>query len=262
VTARFVLSLVALLALASLAPVQGKSGLLAQSLPAAESIDGLLDRAMAANDTYRATFRDLTAEETRVGERYDKNGKVVDSRRIVSDLLIHRTVDAADRGTWYAEYRNVREVDGKVIKDAKDRVARLSKELSQQRSVETQLKQIQKESARYDLGACGMGGMTLDMGFLIPFANPRSRPSYEVSVAGRDRIQRHDVVILAYLQKGPSSGISWNFKFPSFQTPKFFARGRLWIDPDSGFIWREESDVMAQPAGAPSSALVQRLIFE
>lgn len=235
---------------------------LAAQSTAPEPIDGILDRAMAAADTYRTVFRDLVAEETRVGERFDKKGKVAESRRIVSDLLIHRTSGAPEADIQSAEYRNVREVDGKAIKDAADRVARLSRELSEQRSVQDQLKQIRKESTRYDLGACAIEGATLNMGrtFIV---RKDARPSFDFSVVGRDRIHEHDVIIISYLQNRPVPGVTWNFKFRGVKTmPKSFERGRLWIDPESGFIWREESDVMVQPAGAKSSAPLIQHVYE
>src|SRR5215475_10864788 len=82
-------------------------------------IEELLNKASALSDRYKALFRDLTAEEKRVFELYDKKtGDVAYRRQTVSDLIVYASQHDSEK---FAEYRNVREVDGRPVKKQLER---------------------------------------------------------------------------------------------------------------------------------------------
>src|SRR5262245_46627073 len=111
-------------------------------------LEELLDKASALSDKYKTLFRDLTAEEKRVFELYKNTGELNTRRQTVSDLIVYSSQRDPNQ---VAEYRNIREVDGKPVKKQLERVEKLFDRVSKADSPGKELDRINRESARYDL---------------------------------------------------------------------------------------------------------------
>ena len=87
------------------AAAQGPSG----SPPASsQDIERLISRHVANARAYDAAFRNLTAEETKVSEEFERDGRLKQRRVTVSDLVVYQSQrDQVDT----TEYRDIRSVD-------------------------------------------------------------------------------------------------------------------------------------------------------
>ena len=97
-------------ALSLLAP-----GALAAQSPTPAALDAVLQQAEAQRAAYVATFRNVTATETRVTELFDERGRVNKQRTLVSHFLVYQSrFDPA----VLSEYRIPLTVDGKADRQA------------------------------------------------------------------------------------------------------------------------------------------------
>src|SRR5262245_63366316 len=87
------------------------------TVPSAAEIDLIVTRLLESSAGYSKTFRNLTAEETKDLEQFDKSGRANKRRRILADLIVYQ----AARGADPVEYRDVREVDGMPVKQRSER---------------------------------------------------------------------------------------------------------------------------------------------
>jgi hypothetical protein len=74
----------------------------------AQDLDAIVRQADARRKEYVETFKSLTATETRISERFDKNGVLEKQRKVVSDFLVYRSELRTDE---VGEYRIAHEVD-------------------------------------------------------------------------------------------------------------------------------------------------------
>ena len=124
--------------------------------PSPPSIEQVMARATAYVKKFEKDFAGIVAEEkyeqiSRAGGRFDQYGSIhhdADKRRVFrSDLLL---VKPETSNSWL-QFRDVFEVDGKMVRDRNDRLAKLF--LSPDASTAKQVQRIKQESSRYNLGA-------------------------------------------------------------------------------------------------------------
>jgi hypothetical protein len=232
----------------------------AQSSDAAATDDAataeLIGRAGARTREYRERFKDLTAEETQRVEEYGPEG-LKRRREVVSDLIIYQSqLD----GSSMFEYRNVRAVDGKPVAGRDRRVEQLFGRLARADSRKKELERIRRESRRYDLDY-SFYGMTLDQGWPL---GERLSPSFRFTVAGGDRIDGHDVVVVRYEQVSQTPEL--NIKFSSLperlKGAEPLHRGRLWLDRDTARLRREERELTIRHALLPAPLTMIKYEFD
>jgi hypothetical protein len=195
----------------------------------------LINRAAARMREYRERFKDLTAEETQSVEEYGDEG-LKRRREIVSDLIIYQSQMDSSAAV---EYRNVREVDGKAVAGRDRRVEQLFGRLAKADSRKKELERIARESKRYDLNY-SVYGMTLNQGWPL---DERVSPSFRFTVAGRGRIDGHDVIEVGYEQVSPIAGQDVKLSLPeSLKGAELLYRGRLWLDRETARLRREEQE--------------------
>ena len=143
-------------------------------------VDAMLEKAADYVDAYKRDFVGLVAEESYRQEvigrrtRTDFRGFPIEAPRqrrdLKSDILYVRMPDA-DR---WLQFRDVFEVDGKPVRDRAERLAKLF--LQPSRSVEKQAKDIDAESARFNIGDVSR---TINMPLLaLSVLESSSRPWY------------------------------------------------------------------------------------
>lgn len=196
--------------------------------PAAAAQEPTLAEVLKRAAIYVAAFQKqlsgIVAEET-----YDQHikkqsrGLEVDRRRLRSDLLLVRPV-GSDR---YVEFRDVFEVDGRMVRDRQDRLTRLF--LDPPPGAETQLERVARESARFNIGRVFR---TLNTPVLpLAFLHVDYQPLFAFTPA---RDQTASGIVLAFKETSRPTLV---------RTPMgkdMASRGRFWIDPASGAITQSE----------------------
>src|SRR5215470_5356465 len=210
-------------------------------------IEELLDKASALADKYKELFRDLTAEEKRVFELYDKKtGKIEKRRQTVSDLIVYASQQDANRVT---EYRNVREVDGKPVKKQFERVEKLFEQVTKADSLGKELDRINRESTRYDFGT-----QITNITMMNAAATRRQfRQLFKYEFAGRERLRDQELVVIKFEQtefKKDFIGFhNQSLHYENVTGP--LMRGQYWIDPQTGRLWREHNEIFFRDNAQP-----------
>ncbi len=214
---------------------------LARQVPASDSdsLDRLLARYYATADEYRAAFKNLVAEETRTIERYRVDGSLDKRRQIISDLVVYRP----SRGGEASEYRDLREVDGKVVKERTERALKLLTRASTADSLERELKIINDETSKHEFNS-HIRGETIN----VPAPFRERRDAFHVELGGRESLDGRDVVIVRYRQIAPIPG-ERQARFGGFPEQPRMQQGRLWLDVETGQVRRAELEfTLAHPA--------------
>lgn len=200
-------------------------------------LDGLLDKALGESLRYADVFQNLTAEERQERVILDDEGRVSERRTIVSDFVVFRS--ALDVGTT-AEYRSIRLVDGEPLEDSDDRERVLTADLSNVETVEEELARIREENNRFDIGFQYNG---LSLGTSQP--PYRNREVFDIEIARRETANGRDWVLVRYRQTMETPRIRLNIRgFPD--QVEFRWRGMLWLDDQTGELWRVEEEVVAE----------------
>lgn len=212
----------------------------------------ILSEAQKQTEFYRETFRNLLADEVKTFEEFDKNGDSDKKTVVKSTFLVYQSGKNAKRT---AELRNVTEVDGKAVADSQKRSGELLAELEKASTLESELRQIEKESLRYDKTWI-INGLTLNEGFVL---QPELRSVFEFKLVGSENLPDSNYYVVSYRQIKPSSYIVFNGKDGKtnnlilqlqLDVPKPFKKddlildGKLWIDARNFQILREERNVV------------------
>jgi hypothetical protein len=125
--------------------------------PPVADVDQVVTRFIESADQYHRTFRNLTAEETRLNEVFHQDGRLRRRREIMADLLVYVSARAPE---YAVEYRDVKAVDGKAIENRGGRVLDLIRRAQNAGSAEQELRLINRESQRYDFDV-HVAGLTI-----------------------------------------------------------------------------------------------------
>lgn len=227
-----ILYLLVLLSLTSTGLSFGQQPTHTQPNPA-ESAE-LIRRAGLSVSEYKVRFKDLTADEEQKIEEYDSQGKLSKQRLIASDLVIYQS---QLEPTQMVEYRDVKSVDGALVKKREARLVSLLNRSAKADSVKKELDRIYRESRRYDLEH-SFYGMTLYQGLPL---DEKAREAFQFKLAGREQVNGHDAIVLEYQQVSQTPHFTPDLK--SLPAPlkgaEAFYRGRLWLDAETAQLRRE-----------------------
>jgi len=209
-----------------------------QLTPAAADLNVTLTRFFEAAAQYAETFRNLTAEETRVIEEFDDSGRVRKRREIVADLVLYRPARDGDAGG--AEYRDVRLVDGKAVAQRGKRALDLITRAMNSASVAEELRLISRESIRYEF-RWHIGNFVVSQ-----LHRPESvlRNNFRFNWVGPAQLNGHDVVEIEYREVVPRSqqpGVDRIYN--AMGITSFFERGRLWLDVTTSQVRRSRFEI-------------------
>jgi len=185
----------------------------------------IVQRASAYVDDFVQRFSNVVAEEKYMQETISPHRR----RELLSDFLLVTPPGSSD---WY-QFRDVREVDGKAVRDRDARLMKLF--LESPRNVLERAREITQQGAQYGLVSLGEMDMPLlGIGFLQSTYAPRF--AYTVGRVDKDR--------------GPAVRI---VRFEEWQHPTilrgeqanrdFVSRGRFYIDEPTGRVLRTEVDL-------------------
>jgi hypothetical protein len=245
-----VLSLVFLLPAVAQPNAQGRPPVLTQG-----DLENLLDTAGELAKAYTAAFKDLTAEDVKVVELYDKSGKRMKQRRIVSEFIVYQSLHDPAKT---AEYRNVREVDGVPVSKREERVEEIFARAAKADSVQKELDRISREGTRYDFGY-HLTGYTIYKGIALWKV---VRRSFKFELEGREQIDGHETVLLTFDQIEPRSDL-FKLDLPGELKPSDpRLRGRLWLDARTGQLMREHHEITFHSPYAPEPLVIIRTEYD
>lgn len=202
----------------------------------AQDLDAIVRQADVRRREYVDAFKSLTAVETRVTERFDKNGALEKHRKIVSDFLVYQSELKTDE---VSEYRIAHEVDGKAVGGATEAIQTFQR-LASSKTLEQEFKRLRDANAKYALGYAAWGAT------LNPLWMVRSdrRGDCDFAVLGRDRVNDRDVVIVSFRTK-EFRPVEPKVLYRQFQKPRSGLRGRLWLDAENWRLHRSVSETLA-----------------
>jgi len=205
-------------------------------------LEQFVAQSRARVEEYQKTFRNLTAEETKIIEVYGPSGEVEKRRQIVSDYLVYYS--SRDGKDAITEYRDVQSVNGNAVGRRGEQALKLLTNASRARSLEKELKTIDRETYRYDFGK-HLAGVAIN-----PAGVPVPRDAFPVESVSREQIAGHDVVVIAYRQKAMIPAAEPRLPLPrELRHASLRRRGWIWLDVQTGQLWRSVLElVVAHPA--------------
>ena len=133
------------------------AAILAAQAQAPSGLDTVLQRAEVQRAAYVATFRNVTATETRVTELFDEQGRVDTQRTLVSNLLVYQS---RFDPTVLSEYRIPLTVDGKPTRKLEQAAIKLFGRLARACSTAEELEVLKEQNMSHGLGVV-VSGMAL-----------------------------------------------------------------------------------------------------
>lgn len=183
-----------------------------------------LAKATEKTSEYSDVFKNLTVEETKTFETFVGAGKLESQRKVLSDLIIYEPEN--NKGN-FGEFRNVREIDGKKIKDSDKRTVKIFDKLADAKSFEEELKKLKRESSRFDEGL-SFYGLTSSQDIPL-FSNVIS--SFKFEEIGRENIEGKEAIIIKFQQIVANPNIIFKIDAPDFlEISNTFYRGAIWLD--------------------------------
>ena len=195
---------------------------------------------------YEETFKNLTAEETKLMEVFDDKGNLRQKRTVQAELLVYQSMLDENR---IAEFRNVRTVDGKPVDGFAERMEYVFNYLANVKTARAEIDRLTDEWLKYDIGR-RFWGYTITQARLFKALGPAVR----VLPYGRQEINDHECVVLVFEQTAgsratfgadPESVVEDISGLRNRVGVKTRYRGKLWLDAETGQLWRQETELVA-----------------
>lgn len=176
-------------------------------------------------------------------------------RVVLSDLIIYETQAGTKKGDL-REYHNVREVDGKPVKNRDRRAINLFSRLKAADSIEEELERIKKESLRYDR-EISVYGLALGQAVVL---SPQVRNSFKFVESRTEKIGDDIAIVIGFQQISAHPSIDFKIKSPDqLEASNPYFRGELWIDLKTKSVRRywQEVTIESPRFTAPFAVLRQ-----
>ncbi len=205
-------------------------------------LQAFLTTATEKTSEYSNVFKNLTVEEIKTFETFDKDGKIKSRKKILSDLIVYEPETGEGR---LGEFRNVREVDGRKIKNSEKRTVKIFAELANAKSFEEELKKLNKESSRYDENL-SFYGITFTQ--FVPLASSLIL-SFKFEEIDRENIEGKEALVIKFQQISVNPNINLKINAPDFfEISHTFYRGKVWLDLKNQRILRLITELTADSA--------------
>lgn len=234
------------------------------------NLDPLINKAEKSTVNYSQVFKNLSADETKTNKYFNNDG-TLDETRIVKSLFI---VYQSPRNEDINEFRNPLEFNGKNVARSDEKIGNFFEKLAKADSDEQEQKKLREESNRFD-GRVHSWGMTLFQ--TNPFG--RLRPFFEYKLIGKETIEGREAIVIEYTQTKPTLLIKSN---PTQEEKKAEPKGteystalskefrptnpriagKIWLDAETGQIWRNEFSVSINPATLTKPVVTTEILYE
>jgi hypothetical protein len=206
--------------------------------PSPSSFEKILEQASKSRRHYVETFKNLTAEETKLTEIFDEDGTVTSQRKVLSYLIVYQS----ERDNQYAsEYRVTREVDGRLIHNSARRAEKLFNDLSRAKTTKEETERLREENMRHTLRYYRWNVTLHPAASLEEIA----WPYYDYEITGREKPGEQETVILSYSRKSLTPAEARGL-LRDFKNPQVGDRGRVWLDARTFQICRWENEHIAR----------------
>lgn len=246
----------------------------AQGLPPDYSQRTNLEKLMTKSEqsrwAYAEVFKDLFADELKTKLFYRADGKIKDKRVIKSLFIVYespytRTIN---------EFRNVLEFNGKNVARNENKLTDFFAKIEKIGSDKKVEENLLKESVRFDGGRYAWG---ITLAQVSPFYE-YMRSSFKYKIVGEQKIEGKDVVVIEYNQIKYSSYVQINPTSEEQEKDSYFASwtdipndlqptnprmsGKVWVDLETGQIWRNEFKVTINPRQLTMGIVVTEDVYE
>ncbi len=226
------------------------AGALAAQSQASAGLDTVLQQAEAQREAYVATFRNVTATETRVTELFDEQGRVDKQRTLVSNLLVYQS---RFDPTVLSEYRIPLTVDGKPTGKPEQAAMKVFGRLARARSTAEELEVLKEQNVSHRLGAVVWGMALYPLGVIR--ADLRDR--FEFSLHGTASLDGREVTILDYREK-TARRVEPRSLGSQFAEPRIVSNGRVWLDASDHRLRRRVGETVVSDTTLPGPGVVER----
>jgi hypothetical protein len=211
------------------------------------TVEQLLERMASYLANYELLLSSVVADERFeqrvVFTRAYRNGQPVlsdERRRIESEIGFLRLPGGVD---WLG-FREVQKINGKLLRE---KPRSLSDLLDSAKDTLNQARAIADASAEHNMGVPRSTNVPTAP---LEIIHPRNYKAHQFTLRGDDTIKRTRVMVL---------GFNETRRPPLVQGvggQELVSRGRIWLEPDSGTIWRVEW-IYAPAIGSPMSLKVE-----
>lgn len=232
-------------------------------------IEEIVNNASQQATNYSESFKNLLAEEVKVFETFDKNGKSKIKRTVGSTFIVYGLQNADGQ---IVEFRNVTTVDGKPVGGTDNRAQSFFEKITAAVDSARERQQLADESLRFDPDI-RIIGVTLFQA--VPLM-PKVRLALEITRLPDEMLGGKKVVVLGYQQIKQTREIEINTKNSEGSgdaAMNFYLdlkldppgterlRGTFWIDADTFQTRREIREITAQPANFIAPVVLSRTEF-
>ncbi len=207
----------------------------------------LLERMASYLANYELLLSSVVADETFnqrvVFTRAYRNGQPVlsdERRRIESEIGFLRLPGGVD---WLG-FREVQKINGKALRDKPRSLAEL---IGSAKDTLNQARAIADASAEHNMGVPRSTNVPTAA---LEIIHPRNYQAHEWAVRGDDSIRRTRVMVLGFNETRRPPLVQ------GIGGQELVSRGRVWLEPDTGTIWRVEW-IYAPAIGSPMSLRVE-----
>ncbi len=234
------------------------------------NLDALINKAEKSINNYSEVFKNLSADELKTNKYFKENG-TLDETRIVKSLFI---VYQSPRSNYITEFRNPIEFNGKSVARSDEKIGSFFEKLAKADSDIEEYKKLREESDRFD-GNAKSWGVTLFQ------SNPFQllRPFFDFKVTGEEIFEGRKAIIIEYNQTKPTLLIKTNptneerqaepngteYSTPlskEFRPTNPRIMGKIWLDNETGQIWRNKFQVSINPPKLTKSVVITEISYE
>jgi hypothetical protein len=200
--------------------IAGPAGASSQQ-PSLPALGMVLERAGSAVQSLERELGSVVADE-RLVQRASKRGQPASRRELRSDLLLVRL---PDQDGWLP-FRDVYEVDGRVVRDRSERLQRLF--LDAPNTALPAAARINSESSRYNIGAVTRTINTPTFGLML--LRPAYAARFEFKKRGEERIAQQPVWHVTFTERARPTVVR------TLRNDDVPIEGSVWIEPESGRV--------------------------
>lgn len=236
----------------------------------AEEFEVFLQKAEKQSQNYSKVFQNLSAEETKTISSFKRDGSLDEKRVIKSVFVVYQSPNA----DYIQEFRNVVEFNGRNVSRSDRETAVFFDKLAKIDTTDAEYNRLRNESLRYD-------GKRISWGITLSQPRPfdeNLKANFKFTVVGKEKIQGRDVWVIEYEQMKPSSYILSNptaqeeqpktatrYNMPvsdAFRPTNPLMKGKIWLDAETGQIWRNQYKIILHPAKLSKSVKGGDILYE
>ena len=210
----------------------------------------VLDEVGKKRREYVETFKELTAQETKLTEIFDDHERVIRKRKVVADFLVYPSQVNAELAS---EYRVVREVDGKPIRNHSEQGISLLQHLAQTKTLAAEHKRLREQNMKYNLHYYRWD-VTLNPARQF---EKGASPDYSYEIVGNERLGSKEVLVVSY-RRNSFYPVEARGIFGDFSKPELSDRGRVWVDAKTFSICQWENELIVRHLETGNILVVMR----